>query len=181
MLVPLGYADGIPRDATNVGPVLAAGARRTVAGTVCMDQFVLDVGDDPVAEGDEVVLFGPGDARRADGAGLGAAPRHDLLRDRHPDRAAGAAACVVGGVSELPRAGPVGVGLGVLAAGAAAGSVLGSALERRLVRRPLADAAGARTRLRRRCTRRLSSSRPTTASQLYVEIDEAPADATYGR
>jgi alanine racemase len=27
-----------------------------------MDQFVLDVGDDPVAAGDEVLLFGPGDA-----------------------------------------------------------------------------------------------------------------------
>ncbi|MCU0264681.1 MAG: alanine racemase [Actinomycetia bacterium] len=60
-LVPLGYADGIPRAATNGGPVLAAGRRRTVAGTVCMDQFVVDLGDDPAAEGDEVVLFGPGD------------------------------------------------------------------------------------------------------------------------
>jgi alanine racemase len=60
-LIPVGYADGIPRAATNVGPLLAAGARRRVAGTVCMDQLVVDVGDDPVAEGDEVVLFGPGD------------------------------------------------------------------------------------------------------------------------
>ncbi|HEY5186066.1 MAG TPA: alanine racemase [Actinomycetes bacterium] len=60
-LVPLGYADGVPRNATNVGPVLAAGARRTIAGTVCMDQFVLDLGDDPAQAGDEVVLFGPGD------------------------------------------------------------------------------------------------------------------------
>ncbi len=60
-LVPLGYADGVPRNATNVGPVLAAGARRTIAGTVCMDQFMLDLGDDPARAGDEVVLFGPGD------------------------------------------------------------------------------------------------------------------------
>lgn len=60
-LVPLGYADGIPRNATNVGPVLAAGARRTIAGTVCMDQFMLDLGDDAARAGDEVVLFGPGD------------------------------------------------------------------------------------------------------------------------
>jgi alanine racemase len=60
-VVPMGYADGLPRAATNVGPLLAAGARRTVAGTVCMDQLVLDVGDDPVAEGDEVIVFGPGD------------------------------------------------------------------------------------------------------------------------
>jgi alanine racemase len=37
------------------------GVRRTIAGTVCMDQFVLDVGDDDVAAGDEVLLFGPGD------------------------------------------------------------------------------------------------------------------------
>lgn len=61
-LVPLGYADGIPRAATNVGPVLIGGKRHTVSGTVCMDQFVVDVGDVEVAAGDQVVLFGPGDA-----------------------------------------------------------------------------------------------------------------------
>jgi alanine racemase len=60
-LVPLGYADGIPRAAGNVGPVRAAGRARTVAGRVCMDQLVLDLGDDAAAVGDEVVLFGPGD------------------------------------------------------------------------------------------------------------------------
>jgi alanine racemase len=60
-LVPLGYADGVPRGATNLGPVQLGGRRRTIAGTVCMDQFVLDVGDDAVEAGDEVVLFGPGD------------------------------------------------------------------------------------------------------------------------
>jgi alanine racemase len=60
-LVPLGYADGVPRAGGNVGPVLAAGRSRTVAGRVCMDQLVLDLGDDDVAAGDEVVLFGPGD------------------------------------------------------------------------------------------------------------------------
>ena len=59
-LVPLGYADGVPRDATNVGPVLVGGRRRTVAGVVCMDQFMLDLGDDPVTAGDPVVLFGSG-------------------------------------------------------------------------------------------------------------------------
>ncbi|RBY93163.1 alanine racemase [Blastococcus sp. TF02A-30] len=60
-LVPVGYADGIPRAVGNRAPVLAAGAQRTVAGRVCMDQFVLDLGDDAVAPGDEVVLWGPGD------------------------------------------------------------------------------------------------------------------------
>ncbi|MCF6734716.1 alanine racemase [Blastococcus sp. KM273129] len=60
-LVPAGYADGVPRAAGNVAPVLAAGEQRTIAGRVCMDQFVLDVGDAPIAAGDEVVLWGPGD------------------------------------------------------------------------------------------------------------------------
>ncbi len=60
-LVPVGYADGVPRAAGNRAPVLAAGAQRTIAGRVCMDQFVLDVGDDAVAPGDRVVLWGPGD------------------------------------------------------------------------------------------------------------------------
>lgn len=59
-LVPLGYADGILRGATNRAEVLAAGSRRRVAGRVCMDQFVVDVGDDLVSSGDEVILFGPG-------------------------------------------------------------------------------------------------------------------------
>ena len=58
--VPAGYADGVPRAASNVGPVQIAGARRTISGRVCMDQFVVDVGDDQVHAGDPVVLFGPG-------------------------------------------------------------------------------------------------------------------------
>ncbi len=57
-LVPLGYADGIPRAAGGRAPVLAAGRQRTIAGRVCMDQFVIDLGDDPARPGDEVVLFG---------------------------------------------------------------------------------------------------------------------------
>jgi alanine racemase len=60
-LVPLGYADGVPRHLTNVGEVAIHGRRYQIAGTVCMDQFVVDVGDATVAAGDEVVMFGPGD------------------------------------------------------------------------------------------------------------------------
>ena len=59
-LVPLGYADGVPRAATNRGPLLVNGRRHTISGRVCMDQFVVDLGDETAAEGDEVVLFGPG-------------------------------------------------------------------------------------------------------------------------
>jgi alanine racemase len=61
-LIPLGYADGIPRAATNVGPVAINGHRYTISGRVCMDQFVVDVGDTPVTAGTEAVLFGPGTA-----------------------------------------------------------------------------------------------------------------------
>jgi alanine racemase len=57
-LVPLGYADGIPRNASNVGPVFAAGSQRTISGRVCMDQFVVDLHGDVAAAGDEIVLFG---------------------------------------------------------------------------------------------------------------------------
>ena len=61
-LVPLGYADGVPRAATNTAEVLLGGLRHRIAGTVCMDQFSLDVGDQDVRAGDEVLLLGPGDA-----------------------------------------------------------------------------------------------------------------------
>lgn len=60
-VVPVGYGDGIPRHGSNLLEVLAGGRRRTIAGRVCMDQFVIDLGDDPLVEGDEIVLFGPGD------------------------------------------------------------------------------------------------------------------------
>lgn len=59
--VPIGYADGVPRHASNAGPVQLGGQRFAVSGRVCMDQFVVDVGDTPVEAGDEVVLFGAGD------------------------------------------------------------------------------------------------------------------------
>ena len=60
-LVPLGYADGIPRHASGRGPVLIDGAVRTVAGRVAMDQFVVDLGGDTPEPGARAVLFGPGD------------------------------------------------------------------------------------------------------------------------
>jgi alanine racemase len=61
-LVPLGYADGVPRAAAGLPLVAARGRRWPIAGTVCMDQFVVDFGDEPVTDGEEVVLFGPGEA-----------------------------------------------------------------------------------------------------------------------
>lgn len=57
--VPAGYADGVPRNLGQTGAVaLVHGQRCPIAGTVTMDQLMLDVGDLPVAAGDEVVLLG---------------------------------------------------------------------------------------------------------------------------
>src|SRR4051812_44770800 len=66
-LVPVGYGDGVPRQASSTASVLVAGRQRPVAGRICMDQFVVDLDDAAgatVAAGDPVVLFGTG----ADGA-----------------------------------------------------------------------------------------------------------------
>ncbi|MPZ65203.1 MAG: alanine racemase [Pseudonocardiaceae bacterium] len=60
-LVPVGYADGIPRNLTGRLDVWLAGRRRPTVGRVRMDQVMVDCGDDPVAEGDEVVFFGTGE------------------------------------------------------------------------------------------------------------------------
>ena len=57
-LVPLGYADGVPRQASGGGAVAIGGRTFPVAGRVAMDQIVVDVGDHPVRVGDEAVLFG---------------------------------------------------------------------------------------------------------------------------
>jgi alanine racemase len=57
-LVPLGYADGIPRSASSRGPVWINGRRYQISGRIAMDQFVVDVGDDGVRVGDRAVLFG---------------------------------------------------------------------------------------------------------------------------
>lgn len=57
-LVPLGYADGVPRSASGRGPVSINGVTYRIAGRVAMDQFVVDVGDAPVSMGDRAVLFG---------------------------------------------------------------------------------------------------------------------------
>jgi alanine racemase len=57
-LVPLGYADGVPRAASNRGAVSIRGRRCPVVGRIAMDQFLVDVGDGPVEVGDRAVLWG---------------------------------------------------------------------------------------------------------------------------
>jgi alanine racemase len=57
--VPVGYADGVPRAlSSSGGEVIVRGRRHPIAGTVTMDQLMVDVGDAPVDVGDEVVLLG---------------------------------------------------------------------------------------------------------------------------
>jgi alanine racemase len=57
--VPVGYADGVPRGlGATGGEVLVAGRRCPIAGTVTMDQTLVDVGDAEVEVGDDVVLLG---------------------------------------------------------------------------------------------------------------------------
>jgi alanine racemase len=73
--VPLGYADGLPRRlGSNGGTVLVGGTPRPIAGSVTMDQILVDCGDDPVEVGDEVVLIG-----RQGSAVIGAEDWADLL------------------------------------------------------------------------------------------------------
>ncbi len=58
--VSVGYADGVPREASNSGmEVLVHGKRCTIVGNICMDQMMIDVSNvDDVCEGDVVTLVG---------------------------------------------------------------------------------------------------------------------------
>ena len=57
--VPVGYADGYPRQLSNKGWVLIHGQKASILGRICMDQFMVDVTDIPdVCKGDEVTLIG---------------------------------------------------------------------------------------------------------------------------
>jgi len=62
--VPVGYADGYSRLLSGKAQVLIRGRRYPVAGTVTMDQLMVDCGDDAIEVGDQVVLIGrQGDER----------------------------------------------------------------------------------------------------------------------
>jgi alanine racemase len=60
-LVPVGYADGVPRGVMGRAEVLVGGVRRMIVGAISMDQIVVDLTDAPARMGDIVTLFGPGD------------------------------------------------------------------------------------------------------------------------
>jgi len=57
-LVPLGYADGLPRAASNRAWLSIRGRRHPLVGMISMDQVVVDLGDDPVEAGELATVFG---------------------------------------------------------------------------------------------------------------------------
>ena len=60
-VVSMGYADGIPRNASKNAGVFVSGKKAPIIGRVSMDQFVVDLGIDSLAKtGDEVIVFGDG-------------------------------------------------------------------------------------------------------------------------
>ncbi len=56
--IPIGYGDGYRRALSNRGSVLIRGIKFPVCGTICMDQFMVDIGEQEIHVGDEVVLIG---------------------------------------------------------------------------------------------------------------------------
>lgn len=56
--IPVGYGDGLRRCLSNKGAVLLNGKRYPMVGNICMDQFMVDIGDDPAYVGDVVTIIG---------------------------------------------------------------------------------------------------------------------------
>jgi len=81
-LVPLGFADGVPRQAAGRAHVAIHGVRCPVVGRIAMDQIVVDVGDLRTRPGDVAVMFGPGtngEPTAAEWAQWAGTNPHDIL------------------------------------------------------------------------------------------------------
>jgi alanine racemase len=81
-LIPVGYADGVPRSLGGRGEVVLAGQRYPIVGAVSMDQFSVDFGDATVRLGDDVVLLGDaaaGEPDAAEWAGIAGTLPHEIL------------------------------------------------------------------------------------------------------
>jgi len=57
-IIPIGYADGYLRALSNKAQVLIQGRKYPVVGRICMDQTLIDLGDDLYPIGEEVIMFG---------------------------------------------------------------------------------------------------------------------------
>jgi len=58
--IPCGYADGYFRRMTNQAQVIVNGRKYPQVGRICMDQFMVDMGEDAAQVGDDVILLGEG-------------------------------------------------------------------------------------------------------------------------
>lgn len=90
-LLALGYADGLPRLASNRAEVLVGGRRRPVVGRISMDMTIVDLGEadgpDAPREGDLATVFGPGDAGEptaAEWAGWAETLEHEIVTGLGP-------------------------------------------------------------------------------------------------
>lgn len=82
VLLPVGYADGVPRLLGGLAEVMIGGIRYPMVGAISMDQITVDVGDADVALGDEVVLLGnaaSGEPDAAEWASLASTLPHEIL------------------------------------------------------------------------------------------------------
>ncbi|WP_349899896.1 alanine racemase [Parafrigoribacterium soli] len=82
VLLPVGYADGVPRLLGGLAEVMIGGKRYPMVGVVSMDQVTVDVGDADVELGDEVILLGDasrGEPDAAEWARLASTLSHEIL------------------------------------------------------------------------------------------------------
>ncbi|MDX1439356.1 MAG: alanine racemase [Rubricoccaceae bacterium] len=83
--IAAGYGDGLPRSLSNSGEVGIKGKRYPIVGRVCMDMFMVDLGQDRVIQvGEEVVLFGPGGPSAVEAAGTAGTIAYDLTTGLTP-------------------------------------------------------------------------------------------------
>lgn len=86
-LLPLGYADGLPRAASGRAEVLVRGRRRPLVGRISMDMAVVDLGSDGTGTGEVVTILGPGadgEPTLRDWAGWSGTLEHEIVTGLGP-------------------------------------------------------------------------------------------------
>lgn len=86
-LLPLGYADGLPRIASGRAEVMVRGQRRPLVGRISMDMAVVDLGAGGADPGEVVTVFGPGDSGEpttAEWAGWAETIEHEIVTGLGP-------------------------------------------------------------------------------------------------
>jgi alanine racemase len=81
-LLPVGYADGLPRAASGHAEVMMLGHRCPVAGLISMDQTVIDLRSQQIHPGEAAVVFGPGSSGEptvADWAAWAGTIEHEIV------------------------------------------------------------------------------------------------------